>query len=221
MFYVANYHCPFIITENRHQSYRSLLPHFEYLQNDKFTCLIVSEIFIYILASCNIMAEPIQKKIKRSIAASEGAYHRLILLVGESGSGKTKALNDLSLEIGVEVINLNLLLSKQLLEMTPKQRSLQLAKIIEDTIRGEGDTVILDNIELLFDNSLKQDPLRLLQMISRNKTIISSWSGKQDQSKLLYAEAGHPEYRTYDITDLLIVNMDGSSNLDLQPNQER
>jgi hypothetical protein len=115
------------------------------------------------------MAELIQNILKRAIAVSEGTYHRLILLVGESGSGKTKALNDLSIEIGVEVINLNLLLSKQLLEMTPKQRSLQLAKIIEDTIRGEGDTIILDNIELLFDISLKQDPLRLLQMISRNK----------------------------------------------------
>jgi ABC-type uncharacterized transport system ATPase component len=167
------------------------------------------------------MTEHIQDILKRAIDVSEGTYHRLVLLVGESGSGKTKALNDLSIEIGVEIINLNLLLSKQLLEMTPKQRALQLAKIIEDTIRGEGDTVILDNIELLFDNSLKQDPLRLLQMISRNKTIISSWSGKQDRSKLLYAETGHPEYRNYDITDLLIVNMDGSSNLNLQLNQER
>ena len=167
------------------------------------------------------MKEHIQDKLKRSIASSGGTYHKLILLVGESGSGKTKALNDLSIEIGVEIINLNLLLSKQLLEMTPKQRSLQLAKIIEDTIREEGDIIILDNIELLFDISLKQDPLRLLQMISRNRTIISSWNGKQDQSKLLYAEAGHPEYRTYDITDLLIVNMDGSNNLNLQLNQER
>lgn len=167
------------------------------------------------------MAEPIQNILKRAIEVSGGSYHQLILLVGESGSGKTKALNDLGIEIGVEVINLNLLLSKLLLEMTSKQRSLQLAKIIEDTIRGEGDTVILDNIELLFDTSLKQDPLRLLQMISRNKTIISSWSGRLDRSKLLYAEAGHPEYRTYDITDLLIVNMDGSSNLNLQLNEER
>jgi hypothetical protein len=167
------------------------------------------------------MTERIQDKLKRSIASSEGTYHQLILLVGESGSGKTKTLNDLSIDIGVEIINLNLLLSKQLLELTPKQRSLQLAKIIEDTIRKEGDTVILDNIELLFDNSLKQDPLRLLQMISRNKTIISSWSGKQDRSKLLYAEAGHPEYRTYDVTDVLIINMDSSSNLNLQLNQER
>ncbi|GAX61712.1 ABC-type multidrug transport system, ATPase component [Candidatus Scalindua japonica] len=167
------------------------------------------------------MPEPILNILKRAIDMSEGTYYRLILLVGESGSGKTKALNDLSIEIGVEVINLNLLLSKQLLEMTPKQRSLQLAKIIEDTIRGEGDTIILDNIELLFDISLKQDPLRLLQMLSRSKTIISSWSGKQDRSKLLYAEAGHPEYRTYDVTDFLIINMDGNSNLNLQLNQER
>jgi len=167
------------------------------------------------------MAEIIQNTLKRAIDVSEGAYNKLILLVGESGSGKTKALNDLSVEIGVEIINLNLLLSKHLLEMTPRQRSLQLVKIIDDTIRGEGDTIILDNIELLFDTNLKQDPLRLLQMISRNKTIISSWCGTQDRLKLLYAEAGHPEYKIYDITDFLIVNMDGSNNLNMQLNQER
>lgn len=97
------------------------------------------------------MAEPIQNIFKRAIAASEWTYHRLILLVGESGSRKTKTLNDLGKELGVEIINLNLLLSGQLLEMTPKQRSLQLPKILENTIREEGETVILDNIELLFD----------------------------------------------------------------------
>lgn len=158
------------------------------------------------------MAEPIQNILKRAIAASEGIYHRLILLIGESGSGKTQTLKDLSKELGVPILNLNLWLSKQLLEMTPKQRALQLPKILENGIRKSGEIVILDNIEILFDTRLKQDPLRLLQKISRNKTIISSWSGKQDSLKLLYAEAGHPECRAYEIKDFLTVNMDGRSN---------
>jgi hypothetical protein len=38
------------------------------------------------------MAEPIHDKIKRSLQAAEGLYHRLVLLVGEIGSGKIGAL---------------------------------------------------------------------------------------------------------------------------------
>ncbi|NQU65181.1 MAG: BREX-3 system P-loop-containing protein BrxF [SAR324 cluster bacterium] len=158
------------------------------------------------------MAEPIESLLRRAITESAAIYHRLILLVGEPCSGKTETLTELSKAIGVSIINLNLSLSEQLLTLTPKKRSLKLPQIIDDIIRETGEIVILDNIEILFDTSLKQDSLRLLQKMSRNKTIVSSWSGKQDHSKLLYAEAGHPEYRTYDITDFLSVNMDGTNN---------
>jgi len=161
------------------------------------------------------MIEPVENILKRRIATSEGLYYRLILLIGEPGCGKTKTLNKLSKDIGVEILNLNLWLSKQLLEMTPKQRSLQLPRILENAIREAGEIVIIDNIEILFDTSLKQDPLRLLQKISRNKTIISSWSGKQNGSKILYAEAGHREYRVYESSDFLTVNMNGKSNLEM------
>ena len=160
------------------------------------------------------MAEPIENLLNRAIKITEGIYHRLILLVGESGSGKTSTLNNLSNKLGIEILNLNLLLSKQLLEMTPKQRSLQLPKLLDQIIREAGKIVILDNIEILFDTSLKQDPLKLLQKISRNKTIISSWSGKQDRANLLYAEPGHPEYRNYNISDFLTISMDGTNNFD-------
>lgn len=160
------------------------------------------------------MAEPIENLLKHAIEMSERIYHRLVLLVGESGSGKTSTLNHLSNELGIEIINLNLRLSEQLLEITPKKRPLQLPKILDQVIREAGEIAILDNIEIMFDTSLKQDPLKLLQKISRNKTIISSWNGKQDHLKLLYAERGHPEYRNYKISDFLTVSMDGTSNFD-------
>ena len=72
------------------------------------------------------MAEPIHSKIKRSLQAAEGLYHRLVLLVGETGSGKTAVLRDVADEFGTSVININLALSSELLELTTKQRSLRL-----------------------------------------------------------------------------------------------
>ncbi len=40
-----------------------------------------------------------------------------------------------------------------------------------------GDVVLLDNLEILFDTALEVEPLRLLQVSSRNRTIVASWNG--------------------------------------------
>lgn len=160
------------------------------------------------------MAEPIHDKIKRSLQAAEGLYHRLVLLVGETGSGKTCVLRDVAEEFGSSVINVNLALSNALLELTGKQRSLRLPGIF-DQIAGKAQSpVVLDNLEILFDKDLKQDPMRLLQGISRNRAVVASWNGTMTSGRLFYAETGHPEYRSYDSVDALIVGMDGTATVD-------
>lgn len=160
------------------------------------------------------MAKLIQDKIKRSIQAAEGLYYRLVLLVGETGSGKTGILRDVADDLGVEVININLALSSELLELTAKQRALRLPGILDHVIDKTLPTVVLDNLEILFDKHLKQDPLRLLQGISRNRSVLASWNGTTAGGRLIYAETGHPEYRSYDLADTLIVNMDWTATID-------
>jgi len=164
------------------------------------------------------MAKLIQDKIKRSIQAAEGLYYRLVLLVGESGSGKTGILRDFADDLGAEVININLALSSELLEITAKQRTQRLPGILDHVIEKTRPTVVLDNIEILFDKHLKQDPLRLLQGISRNRSVVASWSGNITGGKLIYAESGHLEYRSYDLADTLIVGMDGTATIDSEKN---
>jgi DNA polymerase III delta prime subunit len=160
------------------------------------------------------MVESIHDKLKRSLQAAEGLYHRLVLLVGETGSGKTAVFRDVAEEFGSSVINVNLALSSELLELTAKQRSLQLPGILDQIADRAQSPVMLDNVEILFDKDLKQDPLRLLQGISRNRTVVASWNGTMTSGRLLYAEPGHPEYRSYDSVDTLIVDMDGAATVD-------
>ena len=147
-------------------------------------------------------------KIKQSLQAAEGLYHRLVLLVGETGSGKTGILREIAEGYGTSVINVNLELSAELLELTAKQRSLRLPAILNQIVDKAQLTVVLDNLEILFDKDLKQDPLRLLLSISRNRAVVASWNGTMHSGRLSYAENGHPEYRSYDSVDALIVNME-------------
>ena len=37
----------------------------------------------------------------------------------------------------------------------------------------------------------------MLQSISRNRAVVASWNGIVNSGRLLYAETGHPEYRSY------------------------
>lgn len=167
------------------------------------------------------MAESIPDKIKQSLQAAEGLYHRLVLLVGETGSGKTNILWEVAKAFGAPVTNVNLALSGELLELTAKQRALSLPRILDQIVGQAQSPVILDNLELLFDKEFQQDPLRLLQGISRNRAVVASWNGAMNSGRLLYAETGHPEYRRYDSVDALIVGMDGTATIDsVQNNRE-
>lgn len=158
------------------------------------------------------MAESVHEVLKHALSTAEGAYYRLVLLVGESGAGKTAVLNALAEELGVPVINANLALSSELLELTNKQRSLRLPGILDQVAGESQELVIMDNLEILFDVNLEQDPLRLLQGVSRNRTVLASWSGLKLVEKLIYAQNGHPEYRSYDSVDALIVDITNSQD---------
>ena len=160
------------------------------------------------------MAEPKLDKIRKSLQAAEGLYYRLVLVVGESSSKNTSVLWEVAEEFGSSVINVNLELSGKLLELTSKQRLLRLPNILYEIADQAQSLVVLDNLEILFIKDLKQDPLRLLQGISRNRVVIASWNGTTKFGKLLYAETGHPEYRSYDSVDSLIVDMDDVATID-------
>jgi ABC-type hemin transport system ATPase subunit len=133
-------------------------------------------------------------------------YHRLILVVAPAGAGKTAALQEICGLTGAPLVNVNLELSRLMLQLTERQRTLQLPRLFSDVLGGvEGDVVLLDNIEILFDPLLKQDPLRLLQSLSRSRTLVVSWNGAVNQGFLTYAVPEHPEYRRYSVKDLLLV----------------
>ena len=162
------------------------------------------------------MAEPIENKVTRSLKAAENLYHRLVLIVGKCGSGKTSIIQNLAKLHNTDPININLRISKELLELTNKQRQLKLSEILAQVVNDAGGIVFLDNIEVLFDIELKQAPLRLLQGLSRNLTVVASWNGSFDKGKLTYAEPGHNEYRSYDLTDTLVVSMNGEATVDFK-----
>lgn len=158
------------------------------------------------------MVELLVDQIIKKIDQAAELYHRLLLVVGPAGTGKTSALRALRKQIEAPLININLELCKRMLDMTERQRKLQLPTLIGEIISEAGkNVVLLDNIEILFDISLKQEPLRLLQGISRNRTVVATWNGFIDSGTLIYAAPEHHEYRRYPVRDFLIASSDAVS----------
>ncbi len=142
-----------------------------------------------------------------AVQDASGRYHRLVLLVGPSGTGKTPALRQVASDNGGTVLNLNLRLSEPLLDLPRKERSAQTARLVADLLDGvEGDTVFVDNLEVLFSPDLGLDPLRVLQQSSRNRTVVATWAGSHRAGVLTYAAPGHPEARSYRGVDAVIVD---------------
>ena len=151
------------------------------------------------------MAEPLVDQILRKVEQAATLYYRLLLVVAPAGAGKTIALKDVRDRTGVPLVNVNLELSRRMLELTRRQRALQLPRILREIVDNDGEEVILlDNIEVIFDVALQQDTLRLLQGLSRNRTVVAAWNGTIVDGALIYAAPAHREHRRYPLRDYLV-----------------
>ncbi len=136
-------------------------------------------------------------------------YYRLIVVVVPPDRTPKINFRSCAESTNSQYLNLNLELSRRLLELTPRQRTLRVQRLLEEIIGNTVNRVIfLDHLEILFDNSLKLDPLRCLQKLARNRTIVAVWSATIENNYLIYAEPGHPEYRRDPIGDFLVVNLE-------------
>ncbi len=153
------------------------------------------------------MGQILSDQIIQKLEQTRNLYYRLLLVVASSGSGKTIALQDVRDRTGAPLVNVNLELSRQMLELTERQRVLQLPRLLREIVDNDsGEMILLDNIEVTFDVDLKQDPLRLLQGLSRNKTVVAAWNGTITHDSLTYAAPDHPEYRRYPMRDFLVAS---------------
>jgi hypothetical protein len=115
-------------------------------------------------------------------------------------------LQSVAQKVGCQLVNVNLELSKRMLVLTRTQRSRQVERLLKDVIAVvSGDVVLLDNLELLFDPSLEVEPLRLLQVVSRNRTIVAAWNGRYRDGTLTYADPGHPEFVQYKHPEAIVI----------------
>ena len=152
-----------------------------------------------------VTSESFAEQVLAGVRKAETLYHRLVI-VASDGPGRTPVLREVAARTGTRVLNLNLEIARRLLDLTARKRRLALPDALEEAVGGH-EIVLLDHLEILFDPALRQDPLRLLQGVSRDRTVVAAWPGTMEAGCLSYAAPDHPEHRRYPCGDLPIVNL--------------
>lgn len=156
------------------------------------------------------MTSDLALEVIEAIQRSEGRSERLVLIAGFGSRGRSAALKEVAGRTGAPLVNVNLELSRRLLDLTSTRRPLQVGPLLEEILaQTRSDLVLLDSLELLFDATLHQNPLRLLKDLSRQRTVVAAWNGFTDGGHIRYAELGHPEYRRDAIDDIPLVLAEG------------
>jgi hypothetical protein len=145
------------------------------------------------------------EKLDQLVDEISSLNSKLILLIGPPRSGKTALLNELANRRQTRAINVGSALGRQLLSVSSISRHLKVAELLKalaDGVAVDG-LELLDNIELLFDQTLQLNPLDLLKRHAHVRRVVASWPGELHDDRLTYARMGHPEYRDYGIDGLV------------------
>lgn len=138
------------------------------------------------------MSGDLVKKIEHELESISSKYYKMILVCEHP---KGTAVKRAAENLGIPLLNISLLLSEKLKEYPSKRMAGRVHNLLSDILRNAGSsTLCLNHIEVLFDPTLKQDVIQLLQSFSRNYTLIVSWKGSYDGRRFVYAVPGHPEY---------------------------
>jgi hypothetical protein len=145
------------------------------------------------------------EKLDHLVEDISGLNSKLVLLIGPPQSGKSNLLGQLSARRQTRLLSVGAALGRELLTVPSTRRHLQAADILKDLADEFSchGLLLMDNIELLFDQTLQLSPLDLLKRHAHACRVIAVWPGDLREDRLSYATTGHPEHQDYGVDGLV------------------
>ena len=145
------------------------------------------------------------EKLDHLIEDISSLNRKLILLIGPPRSGKSNLLGQLAERRQSRILNVGAALGRKLLTVPRSRRHLHAADLLKELADGfvSNGLLFVDNIELLFDQTLQVSPLDLLKRHAQARRVVAVWPGELQNGRLSYATTAHPEHQDYGIDGLV------------------
>lgn len=136
-------------------------------------------------------------------------YYPCLLLVHPRIERLHVATDELLGAYGWPQLSIGRELSEALLLIEPKRRPQKVARWLENRLSDfQPGPLLCTDIDLLFEPSLKLNPMSLFQAGSRFTRLVTLWPGTHEQGTLAYAVPEHEHYRSWRNPQLFIEVLD-------------
>lgn len=130
-------------------------------------------------------------------------YYPCCLLVSKDVAVLTQAALEVQRLLAWPVISIDDTVCEPLLTVPVAARSAQVYGLLDTALRGYAPgPVLFTNTDVLFEPSLRLDPLLLFQRASRLLPLVVTWAGSFEHGLLNYAVPEHAHTRPWRTPDL-------------------
>lgn len=137
------------------------------------------------------------------VARARGEYCRLVWIAGGSSQERTTVLQGLAEAEAGAYVDLGKKLSASLLDVSPPLRAASVQACFDGSLPGSDSGVTcLDHLEVLFEPSLKTNPVALIRNASRHTVLVAAWPGTFESGHLLFGAPDHPAHADIAEADL-------------------
>jgi purine nucleoside phosphorylase len=100
-----------------------------------------------------------------------------------------------------EAKSINFMLAEKLINHKSYRRTMHIEKCFNQVLSNFPDEVVIKDFDVMFNPAYKVDVLKIMLTAYKSKQFSVIWPGKYENGKLLYAEEGYPDYKTFNIVD--------------------
>jgi hypothetical protein len=123
------------------------------------------------------------------------AHFRMIWLTGSPPARRSAFVNSVASRLGCPLLRVGKELSSSILEQpAPLRPAVAEGAFYDMLLQSKAETICLDHLEILFDQSLMLKGADLIRNASRRFVLIASWPGTADATSLAFGPADHPSH---------------------------
>ena len=105
----------------------------------------------------------------------------------------------------LQPVSISKILSEELQRISPRSRTMRLATCFQTVLAQYPDSVVIKDIDVMFNPAYQVDVLKILTEARKNKPYSVIWPGRYENGTLYYSEQRYPDYKTYDVKNYDII----------------